>query len=142
MPGFVLGAAQVSVHLFCSAPLPGRGYPPYPADEVKEAHREGTCPITQLVCGRARIQTQLCPIPRHLCFSLKKEKEMGTAWGFSHLVRYHCLVSDPWVSPDTSSFPILGPALLCGGDRASVTLKSAQGALPTPSFRFSRSGVT
>lgn len=59
VPGFVPGGCTDVAHLFLSAPLPGRWQPPYAADEVKEAQRERTGPITRPVGSRAGAQTSL-----------------------------------------------------------------------------------
>lgn len=124
------GATHMSAHLLCSVPLSGRWHPPYPADEIQEAQREEACPVTQLVYGRAGIQTQLCLIPKHLLFfffffSLRR-KINGDFLGFlpSSQMSLSC---QRQCAPDTSSFLlILGPACLCGGGRAGVALESAR----------------
>lgn len=77
------GATHMSAHLLCSVPLSGRWHPPYPADEIQEAQREEACPVTQLVYGRAGIQTQLCLIPKHLLFFFFFFLKKKNKWGLS-----------------------------------------------------------
>lgn len=108
VPGFVLAVAQMSVHLFCSGPLPGRWHPPYATDEVKEAHREGICPVTQPVWSTPR------------CVSFQSTrfvslKEMRTAW---------TPLSLDAVWPETPGCPIPGPSSSVRG-MARVIFQSA-----------------